>query len=112
MVALWLPGSMHCLLEDTGWLPKDGSCATSPAGSHDQSDGCQFENGGVQFQPVKVFVPSFNFIPLMVLLHVSPAAEPTLFLPARDSSRLVELVHSWQFTRRAALPVRAPSIAS
>ena len=111
LVALWLPASMHCLLEDAGWLPKDESCAASPAGTHAHADGCQFENGGVHFPSVKVFVPSSDFLPLLVL-HPAPVAEPAFFSAAYASSRLVELVSSWQFTCRAALPVRAPSLLS
>jgi hypothetical protein len=110
MLALWVPASMHCLLEDAGWLAKDESCASAPAGTHDQRDGCQFENGGVQFQAIKVTVPSFDFVASLVR-HLSEAPEPS-FLPSREPDVLVELVRSWQFTRRAALPVRAPSLLS
>ncbi|HVY71665.1 MAG TPA: hypothetical protein VHH73_17170 [Verrucomicrobiae bacterium] len=108
MVALWLPASMHCLLEDAGWVPMDESCASSPAGSHDQGDGCQFESGGAQFVPVKVAAPAFN--PVAVLLRNLPEPnDPSIFPVSSGLDGAGELARSWHFTCRAALPVRAPS---
>src|SRR5678815_1412208 len=103
MVALWLPASMHCLLEDAGWLPKDESCAAAPAGTHDQEDGCQFESGGVQFQATKVTIPSFDFLAVL-LRHLPEPAELSSGLISHEPDILVELVHAWQFTYRTALP--------
>lgn len=110
MVALWVPASMHCLLEDAGWLAKDESCANAPAGTHDQRDGCQFESSGVQFQALKVAIPSFEFVAVLVRDLPEPA-EPS-FLFSREPDVLSELIHSWQFTHRTALPIRAPSTLS
>jgi hypothetical protein len=111
MLAFWVPASMHCLLEDAGWLPKDESCASSPTGTHDQGDGCQFENGRVQLQALKVSIPSFDLIAVLLPDLPEPFA-PLMVTPSDHASTLAELVHTWQFTHRAALPVRAPSILS
>jgi hypothetical protein len=111
MLAVWLPASMHCLLEDAGLFPKDESCASSPAGTHDYGDGCQFENGGVQFQALKVFIPNFDFVAVL-LSDMPEPVEPLILSTSEHADALAELVRIWQFTHRTALPVRAPSILS
>ncbi len=110
LLACWLPASMHCSLEDAGWLPKDESCASAPIG-HGQDDGCQFENGGVHFQAAKVIVPSFSFA-FAVLSYIAPAIPAHSLHFTVESETPFELAQGWQFSLRAALPVRAPSLFS
>jgi len=111
LVAVWLPASVHCLLEDAGWFPKDESCASAPPGTHCQEDGCQFEDGGVHFQAAKIIVPSCSFASPIVSFIAPPIPVHSLVL-ATESEILVKLAQGWQFSFRTALPVRAPSLFS
>ena len=110
LLAVWLPASMHCSLEDAGWLPKDESCASAPSG-HGRDDGCEFENGGVHFQAAKVIIPSFSFT-FVVLSYIAPEIPARSLFFAFESEFPFELAQCWQFSFRAALPVRAPSLFS
>lgn len=101
---------MHCALEDAGWLTKDQSCAQAPVGTHDQRDGCQFETFGVQFQAVKPTIPAIDLYAFSAVIQ-APQLEPCFAL-IQETSELVQRIRAWQFTYRAALPPRAPSLLS
>jgi hypothetical protein len=106
MLAIWLPASMHCALEDAGILEKDSACADSPTGTHDRSDECQFETSGIHLQKSEIAVAAL--IPaLVVVIETAQLDSCGLVILANPS--LPDLCPSWQFVYRTALPIRAPS---
>lgn len=116
MLALFAFASSHPLLEGLGLIHHDNAHAEEPASSHSDhelADGnCPvhsnrdeiqgtFANGGFDLAAVVALA--------CVLLH--DAALDTGPSIKIASSPPPELGPSWQFSSRAALPVRAPSFA-
>ena len=116
--ALWLPVSMHCSLETIpGFNLLDWCCDT--AASQPAKDDCSQDNcGEIEAGLYRVEDnPTLTLKPATVLAMVFPVEAvqlpkptPVVFLSADSSPP--ELAQTWQFSHRAALPVRAPSFVS
>jgi len=117
MFALFAFASSHPLLESLGLIHHEGAHAEEPAGPHSDhefADGkCpihssrdeiqnNFSNGGFNFAAVVAMA-------CVLLHHADLETGPSVEIA---SSPPPELGTSWQFSSRAALPVRAPSLAS
>jgi len=114
LMIFWAPITSHCLLENIEVIHNDEHCHESASGhGHDAADGlCKIESGGYQIQKKQ----QSDLLSLAYLLSplISWTQEFNLNAASRyklDSSP-PELQTSWQFSSRAALPARAPSIAS
>lgn len=117
-LALWLPVSMHCSLEAIpGFNLLDWCCDTAaqPSAKDDcNQDNCaEIEAGLYRVEDNPTLMPKLA----VVLARVSPFE--LLQLPAPTGAVFLasvlpppELAVTWQFSRRAALPVRAPSFVS
>ncbi len=112
----WMPVTAHCQIERVTGL-EILKCDSLPGGAAPCSSGeggscCSWESGLYrlpQGQPV-VAVPIMAVVPLVLVMVES-------WTPAEIGER--QLIEDpprppkpWQFSLRAALPVRAPSIAS
>jgi hypothetical protein len=117
LAVAWMPLSVHCQIESiTGFSALQ--CSSSEQGApvgNSHCDGdlcCAWESGHYTLPSGQPTVPP----PLLALLPLVPVLPP---LPA-ESQLLPETAvehHSpppkpWQVSQRAALPVRAPSLAS
>jgi hypothetical protein len=114
----WAPLTAHCQLESvTGW----GLLACQPGGetpgtgsSHcDDTSCCDWESGQVhlpQNQPLTLF--PLSVLVLSVVVSASNNSPPAFIGLAHLTTAPPELPKIWQFSIRAALPVRAPSFAA
>ena len=117
MLALWLPATNHCRLEQIpglGFLVCCDHEATAPHQDNDcDTDGCAlFENGHYRTEEPQAALPAPDLVVLAMLFSL--AQEAPCFHVAQARVRAPappELPRAWQFSFRAALPVRAPSIA-
>ena len=122
--ALWVPASSHAVLEHAGWIHyheedanhgHDHDADHSPAKGtdHDAADGiCRVESGSVDAPAPKIvyaWVLS-AFAPCGDLIFLTE--EPDYSGPSPPGTAPPEVQVSWQFTYRAAVPVRAPSMLS
>jgi len=115
LVALWLPVSMHCSLEIIpGFNLLDLCCDTAAA--ENPKDDCRQDNcAEIEAGLYRVEDNPPLTSDLSVLLTLASPRE-TLSTPKPVQANSVpadssppELISSWQFSSRAALPVRAPS---
>ena len=116
MVALWLPITSHCYLEDAGILKNDAGSewcadANSHPGNADPCDsGCKMvEKTGFKFQEDERQIAPTVISAVIVLLStpskLSPPS-PEVFLWPPDSLHLVHYI------AQTALSPRAPSLVS
>ena len=118
MLALWLPATNHCRLEQIPGLSFLVCCDHEAAAPHQDNDcdtdGCaQFENGLYKVDDARAVavVPAFvGAVFLLPTVEQTPPPPPLL----SDFSTVAspELPGTWQFSFRTALPPRAPSFAS
>ena len=114
LLVLWLPATVHCLLEtipDLGFLRCRHYSESAPHQDPDcQKDGCVVvESGAYRIEDNPSFelpVPVVLALPVTDLLMPELQAEP--FLPAIAASP-PDLSARWQIVLRAALSPRAPS---
>lgn len=113
LVLAWVPMTAHCSIESIPGL-EFLACKgeTSNSTDHCKDTGCcSFESSALKTENAKVFCPVVVFIAVysqLAFLNVEPPKEKVIRVLAIPP----ELPQSWQFISRAALPVRAPSIAS
>jgi len=121
LLANWFACTAHCQLEKTGFYHESGSQACtgshSDSSGHDDSQVCDWVNsGGLQASDVRVVAPEAPLaIALASLLATCLCEErlsPDSHGGAESSVVPPELVHTFQFVHRTALPARAPSLAS
>ena len=118
LLALWLPATSHALLEQVEWIhtahvdTHDASDADHDNG-HDAADGlCRVASTDVQVPPPEL---TGGLLLASVDFSLTPAAlfEASLALPNGPDppgAAPPELSHTWQFSSRASLPPRAPSL--
>ncbi|MCI0747670.1 MAG: hypothetical protein L0Y58_19875 [Verrucomicrobia subdivision 3 bacterium] len=113
LLALWVPCTAHCAIEQLA-LGSDCCAEAQHGGERDCQDCavCQAVEGGSYFSPLKRAT------------FALPVAQPVSPPPTLDSIHFAatwrkaaehippELPRVWQFVLRAALPIRAPSVAS
>jgi len=117
VLALWGLAAMHCKLEALPGLGFLRSCCfvdSAPSSPRDcESDGCgDVEDGSYRAEEQKAAAPQ----PPLMLALMSPVLEaPLPDLPGvcfSVSQAPPELPRFWQFSDRAALPPRAPSLVA
>ena len=115
---VWLPVSAHCQLESVPGL-EFLRCAvdtqSSSGTSKDCGDSgcCAAEKSQYKTEQHRLTLPS----PDLLAISLVPLLTSTKSLPDEVSLGILtaappQLLKTWQFTSRTALPVRAPSIAS
>lgn len=112
---LWLPASAHCQLETIPGLAFL-RCSADTQSSHDPcKDGgcCAVEKSPYQNASLRVTLPMLDLLPMLC----APLLKVTNTLPAEVSVGILtaappELLATWHFVSRTALPARAPSFAS
>lgn len=110
LLAMWLPATSLCLLENAGLISKNDDC---PAGQASESSPCcalasatykMIERPARAIPPPALVIAWFVDPPQLVL-------PPTLFAVTESGVSPPELPQSWQFSSRAALMPRAPSVS-
>lgn len=116
MLTLFAFASSHPLLESLGLIHQDHAHADGSDHSdknHEAADGvCRIESSHEELQrPLSNSLDLSHSLELLcvLLLNADPDADPG---GGSLSPPPPELGTSWQFAFRAALPVRAPSLAS
>ena len=115
MLALWMPAASLCLAECAGIVERGDCCADESSGpANAVAHPCCFLASGHYKSPndrPQVSAPvMLTTAQLPSLISFSPPAED-LVLPSLASCP-PELPVTWQFSFRAALTPRAPSVAS
>lgn len=119
MVALWLPATLHCAMDQAGVFDSKPACchedSSKAADANDCGTRCDIVGGDTQKLAnhlVKVPAPvllvwlSNAVVSLPDELAFAPQVSPD------GAESPPELSRTWQFVERAALPPRAPSLAS
>lgn len=115
---LWLPVSAHCQLETVPGLeflrcPADAQSSRGPSRDCGDSGCCAAEKSQYKAEQLRVTLPSPDFLPV----SLTPIVDAASSLPAEVSLGVLtaappQLLRTWHFASRTALPARAPSIAS
>jgi hypothetical protein len=118
LATLWLPATLHCQLESLGLDPLF-ACAEQAAESNHASnndcadEACQtIESGQFALAKSKLdlsLLPALACVFVTCCQHLTPPAPAPEIFAIRQEMTL-PLQRTWQFTRRAALPARAPSV--
>jgi hypothetical protein len=121
IVAFWALVTNHCGLELISGMeflacsPELEAAPHQPGDCGDENDACAAVESGLyraeESQVTAAKAPVIAVTCAFAVLSDLAARECSTFRVARDAS-LPELARSWQFSCRAALPVRAPSFAS
>jgi hypothetical protein len=112
VLALWIPATSLCLMENAGWLAKNDGCCD------DQSSTvlpcCALASAAYKIEDGRsATVSPAQQIPLLTDLAHLDQPVPQQFARVRQSGvSPPELSTSWQFSSRAAPAPRAPSSAS
>jgi hypothetical protein len=117
LLVCWLPATSHALLEQAGWI----HTAHEDAEDHSTDNDHDAADGICHVAPTKVQPPQpeIHGGPLLVSASLS-LTHDTLFNaslsmasgPDPPGVAPPELSHIWQFSFRASLPPRAPSLIS
>ena len=118
----WFACAANCQLAKTGFFhetgshPSAGCPSDSESGGHADSRVCDWvTSGGLQAADIRVIAPEALAIELAPLF-ATDACDERLSLKSGGliewSVAPPELVHTFQFVHRTALPARAPSLAS
>lgn len=115
MLAAWMPAASLCLAECAGFVERGDCCPDESSGDANAAahSCCLLASGSYKSDthPPLVVAP-YAFVTAQVpsmILDAPPSAESVQPSP---SSSPPDLPVSWQFSFRAALPPRAPSLAS
>lgn len=116
LLALWVPATAHCQLENAFALLVccDHADATPHQDADCKTDACATVESGAyrsETPPSLGLPPAFLFTLMVAEITAEPLAPPPSDFVATALSP-PELPRGWQFSLRAALPVRAPSLAS
>lgn len=118
MALAWLLATNHCLLERLPSLEFISCCAADASGSHSgndcDDDGCQaVESGDYKAGTARVVVaaPPISWT-VSQLPSPLDAGSAVHFQREPRANAPPDLPKRWQFSRRTALPPRAPSFAS
>ena len=113
---LWLPVSAHCQFESIPGL-EFLRCSVETSTAHnsakDCSNCCAVEDSQYRAEHVRLTIPTPDLFPVFVVPVLSAASA----LPVEASLGILtaappQLLKTWHFTSRMALPARAPSLAS
>jgi hypothetical protein len=111
MLALvWAPLTSHCQLESIPGL-EFLHCASEATDSGCCDDSCtSVESGAYKVPDYQNPVPPIQWSIVLQFSALVPAEEGQP--PAKPADAPLELLPTWQFSLRTALPVRAPSLVS
>jgi len=113
LLALFALVSSHAFLENLELIHGEAHHAESAAHSdfdHDAADGlCRIDSGICKVQKSANEL-SFSHCVADVLASLLNYSQPSQLAPSELASPPPELVSTWQFSSRAALPARAPSL--
>lgn len=118
MVALWLPATLHCQLENLEFGGLFGCPTASQDTTHAGNEACandaclSVESGQFIVAP-SLIIPATQPALASAFIHFLLAVAPPRVAVADFISRQtvpLPLLRTWQFTRRAALPARAPDV--
>ena len=117
LLGLWLAATNHCRLEQIPGLNFLACCPHDDAAPQEDNncdtDGCaQVEQGLYKVDEIGVAAVTPLFVVTVFLLPTAEQMALAPLLPDFPTVASPELPGTWQFSRRAALPPRAPSIAS
>jgi len=110
-LAMWLPAMNCCMLQNLGMFAQDDCCAATEESHKTTCD----ESCSRSVSLAQGKNQSFTFVPVLILASVTVETEmTTLEKPSAPflHSEQKEFFKQWHFKERAALPVRAPSLAS
>jgi hypothetical protein len=120
LLSLWLPATSHALLEQVGWIhtahaDAHGDSDGDNDNNHDAADGlCRVTSTDVQVPQPELSgglcLASVDFSLTLARLFEAELALPNG--PDPPGAAPPELSHTWQFSFRASLPPRAPSLIS
>jgi hypothetical protein len=119
LAVLWLPVSVHCQLEQLPGLDFLSCCDHEDTTAPHQDDDCEgdacavVESGLYKSEERQISLPAPDLAP--VVFQLLPSPDPLSCTVARggvDGTAPPELARVWQFSFRAALPPRAPSLVS
>ena len=118
MVAIWLPATNHCRLEQIPGLAFLTCCDHEESDPHQDND-CETDNcaaveqGLYKTEDCQITVAAPICDKLLLASSIIPnPREESRFLPEFLAASRLALPAPWQFTLRAAAPPRAPSFAS
>jgi hypothetical protein len=117
LAVAWMPLTVHCQAEKIAHLELLSCSTVEAAGSSDGSPCddalcCSWETSQYRLPPSQPPVP-VQLLAMVSLLLVTPDSGSLAESAAADLTALSpDLPKPWPFLLRAALPVRAPSIAS
>lgn len=119
LAALWLPVSVHCQLEQLPGLEFLSCCDHEDTTAPHQDDDCEgdacavVESGLYKIEERQTSLPAPDLTPVMFQLLPLPAPiSCNLARSGVGGTAPPEFSRIWQFVSRAALPPRAPSLAS
>jgi hypothetical protein len=106
LLALWLPATLHCSLEQAGLLGEKDGCAEQCA-----TDNCVvLERGFFKSAVVVVKAPAPSLaICLCCLIEIAPETIIAPLVSPAQTDTPPELARTWQFAVRAAPLPGAPS---
>ena len=111
LLALWLPATSLCLMENAGWLTKNNGCCESQ--SSETSPCCALAAASYKMDESKLATAPAAQVCVLLIDLANPRSVPQPFDRVAESGvSPPELSASWQFSFRAALAPRAPSSAS
>lgn len=111
---LWVAVGFHCMLEFVpGFAFLSCEASQSDAGSHCDDQACHSVEAGQFLLAARASLPQApSFACVLKPLDVPPLLLPRPAVSAPVAASPPGLVSSWQFSLRAALPVRAPAVLS
>lgn len=113
LLALWLPATQHCALEDTGLVAQ--TCQDNCAGGNSEKDGCRIVEDGAYKPATNILkAPAPSLLACVCFLCLQPAPQVLAdgqFLPGEQVQRSESRIAAWHFVRRAAPLPGAPSAA-
>lgn len=114
MTAIWLPATLHCALDRAGMLPSAPVCCADEARPVAAADQCgtrceMLDNGTYQAASDAHKIAAPTLLP-SVLCLAEPTLTPDIVTPISPpkADTSAELIRTWHFVARAALPPRAP----
>lgn len=113
LLALWLPATQHCALEEVGLFAQtcQDSCAT---GGNSEKDGCSTVEDGAYKPATDIFkVPAPSLLTCVCFLCLHPAPQVLSdgpLLPGELVQRSESRIAAWHFVRRSAPLPGAPSL--
>lgn len=120
LVALWLPATLHCQLEGLGLDALFACTDQADQSAHTDATGCSdegcltIENGQVSLAKSRMDLAALPALAggcsSCLLQAALPVAAPEISATRQDMT--LPLQRTWQFSRRAALPARAPDLVA